>query len=321
MNQPNTLPMSGVLPTRDRAEVLQRTLQSLAGQGPLPAEIIVVDASSDSRSREVVQEFSSVVAVLNCRVAWHAAEQAGAAAQRNQGVAAATQPFVLFFDDDVLFETGCLTRLWGALQSDSGLGGVNAMITNESYHPPGFISRSLFRVLAGKNEASFAGRVLGPGVNLLPEDDARLPEVVTVDWLNLGATVYRREVLPSPPFRSDFVGYSLMEDLALSLTVGKRWKLANVRTARIFHDSQPGEHKRKIGALNRMELVNRHRVMTEVLNRRSISDHARLLLWEMFLLTVCAIKERGSAKFWQSLGGKILGLRDILRGRIARVSS
>lgn len=37
-----------------------------------------------------------------------------------------------FFDDDIIFEPHCVARLWRALRSDSGLGGVNAMITEQS---------------------------------------------------------------------------------------------------------------------------------------------------------------------------------------------
>ena len=112
------------------------------------------------------------------------------------------------------------------------------MIVNQKYHPPGVISRAVFTLLNGHRALNFAGRVLGPAVNLLPEDRDDLPEVVPVEWLNTTCTLYRREVLPSPPFDAVFRGYSMMEDLTLSLRVGKGWRLANARTARIFHDSQ-----------------------------------------------------------------------------------
>jgi hypothetical protein len=75
-----------------------------------------------------------------------------------------------------------------------------------------------------------------------------------------------------------------MEDLALSLRVGKQWRLANVRTARIFHDSQPGAHKSDIAALAEMELVNRHFVMTQVLGKSRARDYGHLILWEAFQL-------------------------------------
>jgi hypothetical protein len=49
-----------------------------------------------------------------------------------------------------------------------------------------------------------------------------------------------------------------MENLALSLTVGKRWKLANARTVRIYYNSQPGTQKSAPRVLAEMQLVNRY---------------------------------------------------------------
>jgi hypothetical protein len=202
--------------------------------------------------------------------------------------------------------------LWSALQSDASLGGVNAMITNQRYQPPGRVSRLMFRLMAGRAQRSYAGQVLGPAINLLPEDRCDLPEVVPVQWLNTTCTLYRREAIPRPPFPGNFTGYSLMEDLSLSLSVGRNWKLVNVRTARIYHDSRPGSHKVDPVAISRMELVNRHYVMTKVMGRRQFGDYARLALWELFQLAISALQERGNVGFWRELRGKWLGVCEIL---------
>ena len=122
------IPVSAVVPTKDRASALKRTLQSLAGQGILPAELIVVDGSDANDSRVVVETWAEQ-AGLECKVVWLHAEQHGAAAQRNRGVDVATQPFVWFFDDDILFEPECVSRLWTAIEHQSGLGGVSARCT------------------------------------------------------------------------------------------------------------------------------------------------------------------------------------------------
>ncbi len=151
---------------------------------------------------------------LNSKIIWQRANVTGAAAQRNAGRShGATQPFVWFFDDDILFEPDCVQRLWSAIESDRQLGGVNAMITNQRYQSPGMISRLMFTLMNGGPEKSFAGKLIGPAINLLPEDRDDLPEVVPVEWLNTTCTIYRREALPSPPFESFFTGYSLMEDV------------------------------------------------------------------------------------------------------------
>jgi hypothetical protein len=245
-------------------------------------------------------------------VIWLAAEKRGAASQRNQGMGECQHPVVGFFDDDILFEPDCLARLWRALHSDSDLGGVNAMITNQRYRPPGKVSGLVFRIMAGKAETTYAGRVLGPAVNLLPEDNDDLPEVVPVEWLNLGCTLYRRKALPQPPFPNHFAGYSMMEDLALSLTVGKCWRLANARTARIFHDSQFGIYKSDPAVLAEMEIVNRYFVMSQILLRSGFFDLARLAIWETFQIAAGLSNQQGRSSLRSIFMGKARGLRRLL---------
>lgn len=305
------IPASAVVPTRHRAQVLARTLNSMLAQQTLPSELIVVDASEDGETRKEVEAFSVKIGA-GCRVRWLRADAAGAAVQRNQGVAAATQPVIWFLDDDIVLEPECVLRLWRALQSSPDIGGANAMITNQRYHPPGPASRCMFRLLGGKGP-SFAGKILGPVVNLLPEDRADLPEVVPVEWLNTTCTMYRREALPDPPFPAHFTGYSLMEDVTLSLLVGRRWRLVNARTARILHDSQPGEHKSDPQAVARMQLLNRHYVMTQVLHRRGIIAWARLCLWELFGLVSSGLTRGGLKLFIPALKGRLSAILQIIR--------
>jgi len=296
------LPVAMVIPTRDRAAVLRRTLESLALQSAQPAELAIVDASRDRSTRSLCLEGS--IPSLRSAVSWSCAELVGAASQRNQGVRLSSQPVIGFMDDDILFERDCFGRLWEALLSDDRVGGVNAMITNQCYQSPGLISRIVFRLIDNRSESSYAGSVLGPAVNLLPEDRDDLPEVVPVEWLNTGCTLYRREALPHPPFPDHFKGYSLMEDLALSLTVGKCWKLANARTARIYHDSQPGTHKYNPEFVAQMQLVNRHYVMTKVLGRNQFSDYLKLFLFELFSLLSMVQTPTGRMVFGPTLRGK-----------------
>lgn len=296
----------------DRCSSLGRTLASLEGQQLLPAELIVVDASPSSDTREMLNGFAQRVGG-SISVRWVPARSTGAAVQRNQGVAESSQVNVWFFDDDVLFEPECVARLWRVLEGDRTLGGVSAMITNQRYQAPGLVSRWMFRLMAGAPSESYAGRVLGPAVNLLPEDRDDLPEAVPVEWLNLGCTIYRRAALPATPFGERFTGYSLMEDLALSLEIGKKWKLANARTARIFHDSQPGSHKSDPVALAEMELVNRHFVMTKVLGRTRPIDYAKLMAFELFSLASSAKSNQFGAGFWRETLGKLKAVGQISR--------
>jgi glycosyltransferase involved in cell wall biosynthesis len=298
-----TLPCDVVIPTRDREAVLRRTLASLAAQSAQPAALIIVDASEDGLTRTLCTE--EKIPGLESEIRWYPAEIPGAASQRNTGVGHCRQEVVGFFDDDILFEPECLRRLWDALHSDATLGGVNAMISNQRYTRPGRLSRYMFRLLAGERLESYAGRVLGPAVNLLPEDSDALPDVVPVEWLNTTCTLYRRQALPEPPFSSQFTGYSLMEDVTLSLIVGRNWRLANARTARIYHDSQPGKHKSDPVELAAMQLSNRHYVMTSVLGRTRTRDYLKLVAFELFSLASLLRAADGRSALAATARGKL----------------
>jgi len=104
-------------------------------------------------------------------------------------------------------------------------------------------------------------------------------------------------------FSGHFHGYSMFEDVTLSVTVGRNWKLFNARTARIFHDSQTGDHKNKIVRLTEMEVVNRHYVMKEILHRNGVKDYSKLFLFELF--QVSSLFRSGS--LFRLLPGVIVG--------------
>jgi hypothetical protein len=152
-------------------------------------------------------------------------------------------------------------------------------------------------------------------LNLLPEDRPDLPEVVAVEWLNTTCTLYRGEALPHPLFPGHFKGYSFMEDVALSLVVGKRWKLANARTARISHDSQPGDYKTNVISLAKMELVNRHYVMTQILCRKRFADHLKLFILEIFGILTPLTSLRALASLPEVLLGKLIAVYVIVLSR------
>ncbi len=297
---PTTLPISAIVPTLNRHHSLSRMLKSLANQSAQPVEMIIIDASTDDETKKLCEK--SILG-LKTRILYHRAIKVGAASQRNQAIQHASQEAIWFIDDDVIFEPDCLKRLWVALHSDAKLGGANAMTVNQKYSPPGLASRLLYRFLNGSREESYAGKFIKPVLNLLPEDRPDLPEVVPVEWLSTTCVLYRSEALPNPPFPSHFTGYSMMEDVALSLIVGKRWRLANARTARIFHDSQSGDPKNKLAKFSEMKLVNRHYVMTSILNQKNPVDYLKLAVLEMFELLVSL----SSLDDWRSLPVLIRG--------------
>lgn len=85
---------SVVIATHNRAELLDRAICSLAGQGESLAEIIVVDDASTDSTPEIARRWYPTVLYLRQDV------NKGAGAARNRGLRAATSPFVIILDDD-----------------------------------------------------------------------------------------------------------------------------------------------------------------------------------------------------------------------------
>lgn len=303
-------PISVIVATAGRANALEVVFKSLLAQTVVPEEIAVVDAAADESVQQLCERYRELFAG---RLLFIDAPSCGAAAQRNHGVSMSNQPYVLFMDDDIEFGPDCIEKLWSVLRDDVERvwGGVSAMVVNQQYGSPGRASRWLFRLLSGKPLPTYAGQCIGPAVNLLPQDDPSLPEYVEVSWLPTTCTLYRRDALPIPTFAQHFTGYSLGEDLNLSLLVGRRWRLANSRLARIVHHTHSGPGKPSDVQLAKMALVNRHYIMTRTLDRRSVWDYLKLLLVESFYVVTSLRSPRDWLKLPAVVVGKIQGIASI----------
>lgn len=90
------LPVSVVIPTYNRAELLRRTLDSVLAQRVQPLEVIVVDDGSVDDSRAVCEGYGDAV-----RYIWQ--ENRGLPGARNTGIAAARGEWVALCDSDDLW--------------------------------------------------------------------------------------------------------------------------------------------------------------------------------------------------------------------------
>ena len=95
----NTLPeVSVVIPTRDRAALLQRTLAGALGQRGIELEVIVVDDGSSDDTPATVERLADP----RLRLVRNETAR-GVASARNRGVAEAHGAWVAFLDDDDLW--------------------------------------------------------------------------------------------------------------------------------------------------------------------------------------------------------------------------
>src|SRR5215211_6644419 len=98
------LPITVIVPARNRSVRLVPTMASVAAQRRRPAEVIVVDDASTDDTPDVAVR-------LGARVIRHDRNR-GTAAARNTGVLAATQPWVALLDHDDEWLPGHLDALW-----------------------------------------------------------------------------------------------------------------------------------------------------------------------------------------------------------------
>ncbi|GEP43549.1 glycosyltransferase family 2 protein [Brevifollis gellanilyticus] len=285
---PRIVPVSAILPTRNRAPILARFLESLEVQDTLPREIVICDASDGDDTRALVESIRPRWQQrFGDQVVWQylLANRKGLAPQRNQAVAAATQTYVWFLDDDIILEPGCLKHLHDVIAKDETVGGVTATLINEPYHPPGKATRALMRWFEnGHVRDTYASACVGPGWTFLHDASLEGPPLMRAEWLGGGCTLYTKAALPVPAVPDHFEGAAIGEDLAASLTVGQRWKMWHVRAARCIHDSQGGIHKRSRRALADQGLRNRYYIMTRVMGRDTPRDHLNLALMLGFSL-------------------------------------
>lgn len=260
------LKISAIVPTVGRVRRLERTLIGIRDHQPTVKEVVVVGVGLTPCE---ISELSSIFDMSDISFVYEDAKEQGAASQRNQAFGISTQPFILFVDDDVDLEANCLAALWKVMCENPEIGGVNSHISNQFYSSPGRAMRAIYSFVGCPRAGSLAGRCCGPALNFLPElRKSTGGDLQSADWLNTTCTLYRRESLPKGLFPDFFRGYSLMEDVGLSLVVGRRWKLATANHARIFHDSKPACYKSRVFQREKMEFVNRYYIMTCCFGRR-----------------------------------------------------
>ena len=110
-----------IVPVYNRAELMIRTLDSIAAQSLRPFELIVVDNNSTDNTLEVLHEWKEQNESADFVVTIKQEPRAGACCARNKGLEAVKTPYVMFFDsDDTMIPTHIESALQ-ALQADKSL--------------------------------------------------------------------------------------------------------------------------------------------------------------------------------------------------------
>jgi glycosyltransferase involved in cell wall biosynthesis len=110
--------VSVIIPTYNRAALLDRCLKSLVGSGVPDLEVIVVDDGGKDESGAVCQRYTGVTYVRQ--------ENAGVSAARNHGFRLSHGEYVAFIDSDDEWINGGMTRLLAQASENPDVGLVFA---------------------------------------------------------------------------------------------------------------------------------------------------------------------------------------------------
>jgi GT2 family glycosyltransferase len=173
---------SVVVSTRDRPDVLVRCLESVREQEPPPVELIVVDSAPRHRdAREVAERFGAGYLRLHRR---------GLSRARNRGCGVARGQVVVFLDDDLILQPGCLGALLREFH-DPRTAMAGGRIVLEGGDPE---AREAFE--------AFGGFDPGPDRRVVDAETPGWFELVNFGGLGSGAmlAVRRSALSSSPPF-------------------------------------------------------------------------------------------------------------------------
>lgn len=111
--------VSVVIPTRNRAAMLKRAIESVLNQSFKDFELIVVDDASDDETIDAVKSYQDE----RLRYIRHR-ENMGGSAARNTGIEAANGSYIAFLDDDDEWLQEKLSEQLCLIRNDPGMGAV-----------------------------------------------------------------------------------------------------------------------------------------------------------------------------------------------------
>lgn len=277
-----------VIATLNRAVELKTAITFALTQTRSPKEIIIVDASSnwlDTRAEiAALFDLRTDISLVYLRAA-----ERSLAAQRNQGILAASSDIVFLFDDDSFMYPECAAEIMRIYDADKKrtLAGVQAVLA--ALPPPGSLpfDDAIDRKATG-GQTGFSKRILDTAFfrwvwrELFLMDSERLfipytPPFPTTEvsaelrhldinparLLHGCRMTFRREIVLTEPFEALFLSYCPGEDLDCSYRASRHGALVTSERAQLYHyesaNSRIDRYKVSLlQALNQAFCIRRH---------------------------------------------------------------
>lgn len=294
-----------IIPTRNRAELLIKLLQSIQNQNIRPAQIVIVDGS-DQPVREKIEGY------LSSSDTYVHVSPPSLTRQRNAGIRQIRPDITIagFLDDDIEFENGSIEAMLGFWNAtDEKTGGAEFNIINIPPKKPLIDAIRRFFCIS----APVPGKVLKSGfcTSAFPADHNH-----PCEWLCGGATVWKREILQEYSFDEWYSGWAYHEDAEFSYRVAQKFNLFVVHKARLTHNPPPFNPSKNI-ALGKMAVINRYHFV-EKNPDLSLSAFYWSTLGEILINCTSSLKDINAGGL-RIAWGNILAIFHILRGNLIQV--
>lgn len=284
---------SVIIVTLNRPECVQRCLHCLLEQTPKPHQIIVVDASADNLTQNVVSEFPAVMYLRNSN------GYGRMTASRNIGLKIATGDIIAFLDDDAFAHAGWLANLI-ATYTEECTGAVGGRALNNQ---PGEAKQGVGEIGQFKPNGVLTG--------YFAADPGQVIEVDHVMGCNMS---FRREILANlGGFREDYPGISgVREDSDMCLRVkALGYKILFNPRACVDHIGAPQAKGQRFdtryafyGQRNHVVLLMRHLGLGGLgLHRYLGYSLSHYGVWEF-----CKRLSAATVRFGAILAGTVLGI-------------
>lgn len=206
------LPFSLLVPTLNRPDHLGRLLASIQIQTRTPDEIVVIDQSDDSRSRELFESWQA--APQTKKVYLHRTVKSLILA-RNAGLDASGKvDLVAFLDDDLVLRPSFCEHIVTRFEMDTmGLyaGGMGTIAGSRKRFKP---LQTLFMM---PREGS--GKFSRSGAPTFPHWKGSFSDT---EFLSGGITFWRKEILMRHRFDERMVGYGYGDDVDVSYRISRK---------------------------------------------------------------------------------------------------
>lgn len=277
-----------VIVTRNRCEVLRRTLSAVRGQLRQPDQVYVVDNDSQDGTARLLEGMPDVICV---RLSDNAGYAAGLTAGIREAWSSNSECFWLM-DDDSAPRPDALLRLEGVAERETSAGIIGLR--------GGLLRGGMVRHLAGPEALASLPSPL-PGV--------RRAGFVLVD----GALLRRTAVEAVGPPRSDF--FMMLEDIELSWRIGQAGMAVLVLETELIDrghlgsvsaSGQPSHWRRYYQSRNHVRWA---------IESGSVSVLTGCLRRQLRFVVFCLLSPRARRR---RLAAHLRGIRDGLRGRMGR---